>query len=441
VTAAHLGPQRRTLAVAGLGAALIALTYAVHLSTDLVVDSVRYVTLAAGMLAISSAAAILLWRRARRRDVVIVLAVALACRLLVVADMPTLSDDAYRFVWDGRVQAAGINPYAHAPASPSLLALRDYRIFPEVNRPHTRTGYPPANEVALYAVNRVAGDGTTQVKLAFVAVEAAAIALLLLLIARAGMSLGRVALYAWHPLAIFEIAGTGHPEPLLVALTLGALLAWDRRASVTAGAALGAAILTKFAPLLLAPFMVRRLGPRFLAAAAVAAGLLLAPYLGAGTGALGSVGAFQHERFGAGPHRWLVAAGVADRPARALLLAALALGVAYSAARPPRDLVAGCRYAALLLAGALLASFSVQPWYLLWILPLMCVAPVGGLLWAAGSVSAYYLAIEPYQHLDQDLISVIVWGPTVALLGADALRAWASQRTRRDQPPVVVPSS
>jgi alpha-1,6-mannosyltransferase len=440
VTSAHLGPQRRTLAVAGLGAALFALTYAVHQSADLVVDSVRYLVLGGGMLAICAAAAALLWRRGRRRDVVIVLAVALACRLLVVADLPTLSDDAYRFVWDGRVQAAGINPYAHAPASPSLFGLRDYRIFTEVNRPHTRTGYPPTNEVALYAVNRVAGEGTTQVKLAFVAVETAAVALLLLLLARAGMSLGRVALYAWHPLAIFEIAGTGHPEPLLMVLTLAALLAWDLRKPVTAGAALGAAVLTKFAPLLLAPFMLRRLGARFVAAASVAAGLLLAPYLGAGTAALGSIGAFQQERFGAGPHRWLVEAGIADRPAQALLLAALALGVAYSAARPPRDLVSGCRYAALLLAGALLASSSVQPWYLLWILPLMCVAPVAGLLWATGSVSAFYLAIEPYAHLDQGVVSVIVWGPTLALLAADGLRAWMRQRTARTQP-VVVPSS
>jgi alpha-1,6-mannosyltransferase len=440
VTSAHLGPQRRTLAVAGLGAALFALTYAVHQSADLVVDSVRYLALGGGMLAICAAAAALLWRRARRRDVVIVLAVALACRLLVVADLPTLSDDAYRFVWDGRVQAAGINPYAHAPASPSLFGLRDYRIFTEVNRPHTRTGYPPTNEVALYAVNRVAGEGTTQVKLAFVAVETAAVALLLLLLARAGVSLGRVALYAWHPLAIFEIAGTGHPEPLLMALTLAALLGWDRRRPVAAGAALGAAVLTKFAPLLLAPFMLRRLGARFVAAASVAAGLLLAPYLGAGTAALGSIGAFQQERFGAGPHRWLVEAGIADRPAQALLLAALALGVAYSAARPPRDLVSSCRYAALLLAGALLASSSVQPWYLLWILPLMCVAPVAGLLWAAGSVSAFYLAIEPYAHLDQGVVSVIVWGPTLALLAADGLRAWMRQRTARTQP-VVVPSS
>jgi alpha-1,6-mannosyltransferase len=440
VTLAHLGPQRRTLAVAGLGAALIVLTYAVHQSTDLVVDSRRYLVLSIAMLAVGGAAAALLWRRARRRDVVIVLAVALACRLLVVADVPSLSDDAYRFVWDGRVQAAGINPYAHAPASDSLRELRDYRIFTEVNRPHTRTGYPPANEVAFYAVNRVAGEGTTQVKLALVVVEAAAVALLLLLLARTGRSLGRVALYAWHPLAIFEIAGTGHPEPLLMALTLGALLAWGRRASLGAGAALGAAVLTKFVPLLLVPFMVRRLGARFVAAMAVAAGLLLGPYLGAGTAALGSVGAFQGERFGAGPHRWLLDAGIADRPAQALLLAALALGVAYSAARPPRDLVAACRCSALLLAGAMLASNSVQPWYLLWILPLMCVVPVPGLLWAAGSVSAFYLAIEPFAHVDQGVISVLVWGPTLTLLAADGLRSWMRQRTARAQP-VVVPSS
>ena len=432
-------PERRTLALAALGAALLALTYAVHRSADLVADSVRYLALGGGMLVVCAAATVLLWRRARRRDVVLVLAVALACRLLVAVDPPTLSDDAYRFVWDGRVQAAGINPYAHAPAAPELRGLRDYRFFTEVNRPFTRTGYPPTNEVALYAINRMAGAGTTQVKRGFVAVEGVAVALLLVLLARAGMSLGRVALYAWHPLAIFEIAGSGHPEPLLMALVLAALLAWDRRASITSGAALGAAVLTKFTPLLLAPFMFRRLGARFVAAGAVAAGLLFAPYSGAGTAALGSLGAFQRERFGAGPYRWLVDAGVADGPARALLLAALALGVAYTAARPPRDLVEACRYAALLLGGALLASFTVQPWYLLWVLPLMCVAPVGGLLWAAGTVSAFYLAIEPYQHLHQGIVSAIVWGPTLALLAAGALRKWMRQRTRRAQP-VVVPS-
>ena len=438
MTLAHLRQQGRTLALIALGVALLALTYAVHQSTDLVADNVRYVALSAAMLAVCGTATALLWRRARRIDVAVVLAIALWCRLLVVADAPTLSDDAYRFVWDGRVQAAGINPYRHPPASPSLFGLRDYLIFTQVNRPFTRTGYPPTNEGAFYAINRVAGEGTTEVKSGLVVVEAATVAFLLLLLARTGMSLGRVALYAWNPLAIFEIAGTGHPEPLLIVFTLVALLAWDRRASLTAGAALGAAVLTKFVPLLLAPFMLRRLGARFAAALAVVAGLLLLPYLGAGTDALGSVGAFQSERFGAGPHRWLVDAGLADRPAQALLLAVLGLGVAATAGRPPRDLVTACRYSALLLAGAMLASNSVQPWYLLWILPLLCVAPVPGLLWATATVSAFYLAIEPHR-VDQDVISVIVWGPTLALLAVDVLRAWNRQRSDHAHP-VVVPS-
>jgi hypothetical protein len=173
---------------------------------------------------------------------------------------------------------------------------------------------------------------------------------------------------------------------------------------------------------------------------AAVAGLLFAPYAGAGSGALGSVGAFERERFGSGPYRWLEAAGLGDRPARALLLAALAVGVAWAAAHPPRDLVAACRCSALLLGGALLASSSVQPWYLLWVLPLMCVAPVGALLWAAGAVSTFYLALGPDPHLDQGVISVIVWGPTLALLAAGGGRAWLTRQRARAPHPVVVPS-
>ena len=57
---------------------------------------------------------------AGRRDVVIVLVVAVAARALLVPGAPTLSDDAYRFVWDGRVQAAGFNPYRYVPADRRL---------------------------------------------------------------------------------------------------------------------------------------------------------------------------------------------------------------------------------------------------------------------------------------------------------------------------------
>ena len=169
--------------------------------------------------------------------------------------------------------------------------------------------------------------------------------------------------------------------------------------SLTAGAALGAADLTKFVPLLLAPFMLRRLGARFAAALAVVARSSAGPVSRRGHRRAG-IGRRLPAASGSAPGRtggwWRP--GLADRPAQALLLAVLGSGSRRRAGRPPRDLVAACRYSALLLAGAMLASYSVQPWYLLWILPLLCVAPVPGLLWATGTVSAYYLAIEPHQH-------------------------------------------
>jgi len=200
-------------------------------------------------------AAALLWRRARRRDVVIVLVVAVVARALLVPGAPTLSDDAYRFVWDGRVQAAGINPYRHVPADRRLVRLRDWQVFTRVNRPRTRTLYPPADEVAFLAAHEVAGDGMVPWKLSMLALEAAAVALLLLLLSRARVSRGRVVLYAWHPIAVVEIAGSGHPDPIMLVPLLATLLLWDARRRVAAGVALGVAALAKFVPLLAAPFL------------------------------------------------------------------------------------------------------------------------------------------------------------------------------------------
>lgn len=415
--------RRRTLAVATLGAGVLAAAYGVHATLDLALSNQRYVLLAAAMVAASGLAAVALWGRARPRDVAIVLAVALAARLLVAFDMPTLSDDAYRFVWDGRVQAAGINPYRYPPAAPQLRGLRDYDVFTEVNRPFTTTLYPPTSQIAFYAINRVAGEGVVQVKLAWLAVEAVVVALLLIALRRAGRSPGRVALYAWHPLAVVEVAGSGHPEPLLAAFTFGALLLWDGGRRAAAGAALAAAALTRFVPVLLAPFLVRRGGVRFALALVSVSVLLYLPYLGAGPAALGSVAEFGEEDFGAGPFRWLAAAGLPAPAVRWLLIGLLAAGVAATAARPPRDLTGAGRYAALLFGGAALASSQVQPWYLLWVLPFLCLAPSAGLLWACATVSGFYLAFGPASAVSEGTISVIVWGPTVALLALEALRS------------------
>jgi hypothetical protein len=298
--------------------------------------------------------------------------------------------------------------------------------------------------VTFLAIHETAGDGLPQLKLSWIAIEAVVVALLLVILARTRRPAGRVVLYAWHPLAIVEIAGSGHPDALLVVLTLASLLLWDRGRRLGTGVALGAAALTKFVPVLLAPLMFRRLGARFAAALLATAAALYLPYVGAGSAALGSVGAYSRQVYGTGPHHWLIALGVPDSLARGVLLGLLAAAVAWTAARPPRDLAEACRYTALLLAGSLLASQSVLPWYFVWVLPLLCVAPEPALLWASSTVSVYYVASLPVRIVPEDVASAIVWGPTVVLLAAAATRStyrrWAAHAAAEREGPEVGPA-
>src|SRR3954467_15419637 len=92
-----------------------------------------------------------------RTGLFVVLGFALAMCLLLVGEEPFLSTDLYRYIWDGRVQAAGINPYAYVPADPALAALRDAAIYPHINRAdYAVTAYPPVAQMFFLAVTRVA---------------------------------------------------------------------------------------------------------------------------------------------------------------------------------------------------------------------------------------------------------------------------------------------
>src|SRR3954464_9898022 len=135
-----------------------------------------------------------------RIGLVIVLGFALAMRLALVGIEPLMSTDIYRYVWDGRVQAAGINPYLYVPADPALTALRDAAIYPFINRAdYAVTGYPPLAEMFFLLVTRVS-ESLIAMRLAMVACEAAIVAVLIALLRRLGCPDAAVVAYAWHPL-------------------------------------------------------------------------------------------------------------------------------------------------------------------------------------------------------------------------------------------------
>jgi alpha-1,6-mannosyltransferase len=216
-----------------------------------------------------------------------ILVVAVLIRAIALFAPQALSTDIYRYVWDGRVQAAHINPYRFIPADPALSALRDESVYPNINRAdYAHTIYPPTAQLAFLAIERVS-DSVVGMKLGLIAFEALAVACLIALLRRRGLPTTRVLLYAWHPLPIWEFAGTGHVDAIAIAFLSLAFLAASRRAPMWTGVALAAATLVKYYPILAAPALYRRWDWRMPAAFAVTLLLLYAPYLGVGTGVFG----------------------------------------------------------------------------------------------------------------------------------------------------------
>src|ERR1700674_4046062 len=163
-------------------------------------------------------------RSDQRWALIIILAGAVAMRLALLFVEPYLSSDLYRYIWDGRVQAAGINPYRYVPGAPELAQLRDPSIFPNINRAdYAVTIYPPVAQALFFAVTRVS-EGVVAWKAALLLFEAGTVAAIIALLRRQDAPATRVAAYAWHPLPVWEIAGNGHVDAAMIALLLLAVL-------------------------------------------------------------------------------------------------------------------------------------------------------------------------------------------------------------------------
>src|ERR1700754_3330947 len=184
------------------------------------------------------------WLSLRSRDsrslLVLGLVFAALFRLSIIFFPPYLYDDIYRYVWDGRVQAAGINPYRYFPADTTLAFLRDGAIFPHINRADTAvTIYPPVAQFFFFIVTRI-GESVTVMRLALLGCEAVTVTLIvLLLLRRMNRPVTRVVAYLWHPLPLWEIANSGHVDALMVALMLAGL--W---VALTGKALRGAVLIT-----------------------------------------------------------------------------------------------------------------------------------------------------------------------------------------------------
>ena len=293
--------------LAGIGVVIAGLTLATPTAFETLGDNAfMALTIPVGLLTIAATA--LAERAPQKQALWLVFAFAILLRAYVLAFDPLLSSDIYRYVWDGKVQAAGINPYRYFPADQALAFLRDDVIFPHINRADTAvTIYPPVAQFFFLLVTRV-GENVTVMRLALMGCEAVTVAVIMLLLRRTNRPVSRVVAYLWHPLPLWEIANSGHVDALMVALMmLGLWIALTGHA-LRGAAVIALSMLVKpyVAPVLAAIWRPWDLKMPLLAIAAIA--LCYVPYLSVGSGVFGFLtkGYLTEEGISAGNDLWLL---------------------------------------------------------------------------------------------------------------------------------------
>ena len=369
------------------------------------------------------------------------LGAALVFRLLWLPATPALSDDFYRFRWDGLLASHGHSPFAdtprqllrHPPADSAALPLSELRrLLPHLNSPDYFSVYPPVAQGLYGAAARAFPASETGflvvVRLALLLADAGAAALLLWLLPLAGWPTRRALAYLLHPLVVVEVAGNVHMEGVVVGFLLltGALLL--RRRTRLAAGALALAVATKLLPLLALPLLARQLGRRrfrwFVGVLAGSLGLLFLPYLS--WSLLLHIGLsldlyFQSFEFNAsvfylllGLGKWLTGLDLVGGlgPLLGLGAAYLAFWLARRAGRP--RLAAVPQLLLLTLSGYFALATIVHPWYLVPLVALSCFSPLRYARVWAGLAVLSYAAYRTTAYTESGLLIALEYGSVLA---------------------------
>jgi alpha-1,6-mannosyltransferase len=303
---------------------------------------------------------------------------------ILVFTRPTLSDDMYRYIWDGRVQAQGISPYRYPPNAPELTSLRDSNIFPNINRKPVVTVYPPAAEAAYALLWRILPDNVHWFQAMMACGGLLAGILLMGLLRDLNRSPARALIFLWSPLLIFETAHAAHVDGLVLPFLVGAWWLRVRERDGLVGMLLGVATAMKFYPALLLPFLWRPQHPKGrwimpLTFVLTMAGFYLPYVLVSGRDVLGFLPDYFKETFNIGPLvSWLKNVLWAlgwHSPGR---ITVFALGVIVVCAfwailNPAPDAETAIRRCILPIGVVTLFSQNLFSWYMLWLLPLIAI--------------------------------------------------------------------
>lgn len=348
-----------------------------------------------------------------RRSLWFIFLTATVFRLTLLPLTPALSHQLWRVHWDGKIAHAGFNPYIYAPNNSLLSPIRTAvdAAVPAQNRAAVQ---PPLAELLFHWTYNWF-PGLRPGKIVFVAADLLLLVLLIRMLRRRKLPAEWVLIYAWSPLAIFEVAGEGHIAPVAALLALLAL-GWSEHRARSAGVAAAAAALSLWYAITLVPLVIVRAGKRWgraLRWAIACAVVLSLPYWFASSRfVLGDIvrnlraAVAVAAPFNASVYALLHAAWGAHAAAVVSTLLVLAAIVFLSVRR-----IEPLRGALWILTVLLLVLPQMQPWFVLWLLPLVVFFPEPAWIYFSVAVPwAYLMGRQPGW-------TMVEYVPLYALLG------------------------
>ncbi|MEW6730013.1 MAG: hypothetical protein AB1489_01630 [Acidobacteriota bacterium] len=420
-------PIRKLIILAGLSELLYVSLYIFPVAPALLYG--KYIATASGCFVLYILALILIKRstniNTNQLTAVIFLA-GLLFRLTLIALPPFTSDDIYRYIWDGRVLAAAINPYRYAPTASELIPLRDNEIYPFINHPYLPTIYPPLAQIGFLIAYFIGNGSLIGFKLLALIAELVTGGLLVRLLIRTGRPITDAIIYLWCPLPILEFFISGHVDVLGIPFLVLFLHCMVDERPYRAALALAGAVLVKWLPLIFLPLVARQLGVKktcyFGLIFALAIITVYLPFLTVGLSVLKSFGTYlQYWSFNSSLFAivWMLT----DDYQRAHYLCYIAIMIwTATIALLSRNFIITTFWT---LAGVYLFFPTIYPWYLSWLLPLLVMVPSRAfLLLLALSQISYWVLVDFHQYgqwYDSPLIRTLEYLPFFLLLSYELI--------------------
>jgi alpha-1,6-mannosyltransferase len=400
-----------------------------------------------------------------KTHLLLVVVFGLAMRLPLLGSTPILEDDYHRYLWDGAVTASGENPFAYSPqevmegksknqeipAVLTRLAIEGEQTIQAINHPTIRTIYPPVAQAAFALAYHMKPWSLFAWRLLLLGFDMLTLFLLYLLIKRLHLPMIGLLLYWWNPLLLKEIYNSAHMDILLVPFVLGAVWTALNRRWIFTSMLIALSVGLKVWPVLLLPVLFRPVlkKPKYLLSSAAVFVLLLAfmflpihiTGLDSSSGFTVYSGTWEINDAFFMALLWLirsVSSGDGFFATRIIVMGILSMLLFMLCQKPMRDEKELIKRALWVVAALFLLSPAQFPWYYVWVLPWLALAPRVSLLLLSLLLPLYYMRFYCKAHeLTYVFDHYLVWleyVPVWILLGIEGYKQGTGRERSRPFP-------